>query len=252
MNKIYFANFKMNFTFSEIETYVKNFVKLADLKNCIGLFVPFTSLKQTKDILKDTNILVGAQNVHFEDAGAFTGEISAQMLKEAGADIVLVGHSERRKYFQEKDSDINKKIKQLMKYNIKTVLCIGETKQERTSGNTKQVIYKQLRDALAGLYENELDNMIIAYEPVWAIGTGENASNKMIEEASNIIKETIKDLYNKNIAERIPVIYGGSVTLKNNKMLSKIKNINGFLIGGASLNCNHFAEITNEEKKEIK
>ena len=251
MNKIYFANFKMNLTFSEIKTYIKAFVKVADLKNYIGLFVPFTAIKQTKEILKDINILVGAQNVHFEDEGAFTGEISAQMLKEVGTDIVLIGHSERRKYFFEKNTEINKKIKQLMKYNIKTVLCVGETKQERNSNNTKQVIYKQLKEALQGLYENELDNIIIAYEPVWAIGTGETASNKMIEEVSDIIRQIIADLYNKKIAEKISIIYGGSVTLKNNKTLNKIKNINGFLIGGASLNYNHFADIINEDKKEI-
>lgn len=248
MNKIYFANFKMNLMFSEIENYVKSFKKLYDFKNCVGLFVPHTALRQTKDILNGTNILVGAQNVHHEETGAFTGEINAQMLKEAGADIALVGHSERRKYFKEKDCEINKKIKLLMKYNIKAVLCIGETREERNSGETKQIIYRQLRDGLAGLYENELDNMIIAYEPVWAIGTGENASNKMIEDVSEIIKLTIKDLYNQSIAEKLPVIYGGSVTVKNSKTLNKIKNINGFLIGGASLNYNHFVEIINEEK----
>jgi len=137
-----------------------------------------------------------------------------------------------------------------MKHNIKVVLCIGETKEERTSGNTKKVIYTQLREALAGLYENELDNMIIAYEPVWAIGTGENATNKMIEEVSQIIRQTIKDLYNTTIADKFPVIYGGSVTVKNIKILSKIKNINGFLIGGASLNYNTFAEIINEKTKK--
>lgn len=247
MNNLYFANFKMNLTFSEIEVYVKSFIKLIELKNnCVGLFVPFTALKQTKEILSGTNILVGAQNVHHEEMGAFTGEINVQMLKESGADIVLVGHSERRKYFKEKDSEINKKIKQLMRYNIKVVLCIGETKEERNSGDTKKVIYKQLRDGLAGLYENELDNIIIAYEPVWAIGTGENANNKMIEEVADIIKQTITDLYNKNIAEKISVVYGGSVTVKNHKILSKIKKISGFLIGGASLNYNHFAEIINE------
>ncbi|MDD3397083.1 MAG: triose-phosphate isomerase [Clostridia bacterium] len=251
MNNIYFANFKMNLTFAEIEAYVKSLKNLIDLNsNHIGLFVPFTALKQTKDILNGLSILTGAQNVHQEEAGAFTGEINAQMLKECGTDIAIVGHSERRKYFKEKDYEINKKIKQLMKYNIKVVLCIGETKEERTSGNTKKVIYTQLREALAGLYENELDNMIIAYEPVWAIGTGENATNKMIEEVSQIIRQTIKDLYNKNIAEKFPVIYGGSVTVKNIKLLSKIKNINGFLIGGASLNYNTFAEIINEKMKK--
>lgn len=251
MNNIYFANFKMNLSFSEIETYIKSFKGLVDSNvNHIGLFVPYIALKETKNLLGKTNILTGAQNVFQEETGAFTGEVSAQMLKECGTDIALVGHSERRQLFKEKDSEINKKIKQLMKYNIKVVLCIGETKEERSLGNTKKVIFKQLREALAGLYENELDNMIIAYEPVWAIGTGENATNKMIEEVSGIIKQTIQDLYNKVTAEKIPVIYGGSVTPKNIKILSKIKNIKGFLIGGASLNYNNFAEMVNESSKK--
>lgn len=246
MINYYFANFKMNMTFEDIKSYTDSLLKVVDdKKNKVGLFVPYTVLWQTKELLKDTNILVGAQNVHYEDAGAFTGEINASMLKECNCDMVLVGHSERRKYFKETNIEINKKIKQLMKHNIKVVFCIGETKQDRIQGNAKNVLCQQLSRGLSGIYENELENILIAYEPVWAIGTGETASNKLIEESICHIKEIIKDLYNSAISEKIRVIYGGSVTPQNIKTLSKIKTIHGFLIGGASLNYNNFAEIIN-------
>lgn len=246
MINYYFANFKMNMTFEDIKNYTDSLLKIIDgNKNKVGLFVSYTVLCQTKELLKDTSILVGAQNVHYEEKGAFTGEINASMLKECNADMSLIGHSERRKYYKETNSEINKKIKILMKHNIKVVFCIGETKQDRTLGNARKVLYQQLSNGLLGIYENELENIIIAYEPVWAIGTGETASNKLIEESVCHIKEIIKDLYNNTISGKIRVIYGGSVTPQNIKTLSKIKTIHGFLIGGASLNCNNFAEIIN-------
>ncbi|MDD4408265.1 MAG: triose-phosphate isomerase [Clostridia bacterium] len=246
MSKIFLANFKMNFNLDDIENYFENFLRNINIKNNqVGFFVPYTFLMQTKELLKDTKLLVGAQNVHFKESGAFTGEISATMIKNCNADMVLIGHSERRKFFKETDEEINKKIKKLMKHNLRAVLCIGEKKEERESGLTDVVIYNQLKATLAGLYENEFENLIIAYEPVWAIGTGEVASNKIIEDAVTLIRKIIKDLYNSELAESTKIIYGGSISSKNCKTLSKIKNINGFLIGGASLNYNEFSEIIN-------
>ena len=246
MSKIFLANFKMNFVLDDIENYFENFLKNVKVKNNqVGFFVPYTFLMQTKELLKDSKLLIGAQNVHFEESGAFTGEISASMIKNCNADMVLIGHSERRKFFKETDKEINKKIKNLMKYNLKAVLCIGEKKEERESGLTDVVIYNQLKTAFSGLYENEFENLIIAYEPIWAIGTGEVASNKVIIDAVILIRKIIKDLYNSELAENTKVIYGGSISSKNHKTLSKIKNINGFLIGGASLNYNEFSEIIN-------
>lgn len=247
MKKHFYANFKMNKTYKEIEDYCKNFIQTVKIndKNEIALFVPYVSLKETKHLFKNENILIGAQNVHFADNGAYTGEISAIMLKECETDVVLIGHSERRKFFKETDEDINKKIKQMMKYNVKVVLCIGETRDERQMLKTKQVITNQLKKALNGLYENEFKNIIIAYEPIWAIGTGEVATNKIIEEAINLIREILASLYNSALSNNTPILYGGSVTQENCKSLNKIKNLNGFLIGGASLNPKDFSFIIN-------
>ena len=247
MKKYFFANFKMNKTFKEVKAYTEQFVQAAKINenNSIALFLPFTALLPAKELFKDSNILTGAQNVHFAEEGAYTGEISASMLKECETDIVLVGHSERRKYYNETNQNINKKIQQMMKYNVKVCVCVGETKEERAKLETKKVITNQLKKALNELYENEMKNIVIAYEPIWAIGTGEVATNKMIEEVIELIRSILSQLYNEKVANQTPILYGGSVTPENCKSLNKIKNLNGFLVGSASLNPKSFSNIIN-------
>lgn len=167
------------------------------------------------------------------------------MLKSVGVDVVIVGHSERRKLFNEKNEFINKKIKQALSNGLKIVLCVGETKTERSCNKYKQVIQKQILECIKGLYENELKNIIIAYEPVWAIGTGIVPSSKQVEEMANIIRETIANEYSKNAIKSIKVLYGGSVNSSNAKQFANIDGINGLLVGGASLNAIEFAKICN-------
>lgn len=248
-NKVVIGNFKMNFTITETRKHLNAFVPLVEHSGIdVGLCLPYTSLAIAKRSLKDSNVLLGAQNVSEHDRGAFTGEISAEMLKDAGCKLVLVGHSERRKNCGEKDSVINLKIKQNLRHGLTSVLCIGENKRERINDLTRDVICKQLDDCLSGLYENELENIIIAYEPIWAIGTGEVATAKQVEEAVKIIRQEVARLYSENISKKIVVLYGGSVKPTNAKNFYEIKTLNGFLVGGVSLDPNAFAELIKNYK----
>lgn len=246
MKKLIYGNFKMNTTIKQIENYTEDFLHLIqNCKNEIAIFPPFTNLMFAKQKLVSSKVLLGAQNVSAEEKGAYTGEISAEMLKSVGVDVVIVGHSERRKLFNEKNEFINKKIKQALSNGLKIVLCVGETKTERSCNKYKQVIQKQILECIKGLYENELKNIIIAYEPVWAIGTGIVPSSKQVEEMANIIRETIANEYSKNAIKSIKVLYGGSVNSSNAKQFANIDGINGLLVGGASLNAIEFAKICN-------
>ena len=246
MKKIIYGNFKMNTTIKDIEKYCEEFLpKVLSSKNEIAIFPPFSNLMYAKQKLTSSKVLLGAQNVSSEPKGAFTGEVSACMLKNVGVNLVLVGHSERRKIFAEKNEIINKKIKESLSLGLKVVLCVGETKTERTNNKYKQIVQKQISDALKGLYENELKNIIIAYEPVWAIGTGVVPNVKQVEEMSSIIKEEISNEYSLTAGKNVKILYGGSVNSSNAKQYSSIKGINGLLVGGASLNSEEFAKICN-------
>lgn len=246
MKKLIYGNFKMNTTLKDIENYTETFLpKVVNSKNEIAIFPPFTNLMFAKQKLTNSKILLGAQNVSSETSGAYTGEVSACMLKSVGVNVVIVGHSERRKIFLEKNELINKKIKEALSQGLKVVLCVGETKTERTNNKYKQVVAKQIAEGLKGLYENELKNIIVAYEPIWAIGTGMVPNAKQIEEVATAIREEISNEYSINASKNIKILYGGSVNSSNAKQFAYVTGINGLLVGGASLNTEEFAKICN-------
>ncbi|MBO7527752.1 MAG: triose-phosphate isomerase [Clostridia bacterium] len=246
MKKYIFGNFKMNMSLKDTESYIEKFLPLVEnSKNEIVIFPSFVNLMFAKQKLTASKVLLGAQNVSSETFGAYTGETGAFMLKSVGASYVIVGHSERRKLFLEKSDVINKKILEALGVGLKVVLCIGETKYERTNKKYKQAIEKLLADELKGLYENELKNIIIAYEPLWAIGTDKRPSTKEIEEVALIIRNKIKQEYSENSAKNIKVLYGGSINSQVAKAYCMAEGINGLLVGGASLNPQEFAKIAN-------
>lgn len=234
----------MNFTQEDTKNYLDELITLSEsITNKLVVCFPYTSLALAKDMLLNTKIIIGAQNVHQNESGAFTGEISAKMLKDLSCKIVLVGHSERRMYFEESYKLINEKIKTLLKYGMRAVLCIGETLKERETSKTKQVLKQQLEQALNGLYENELKNVFIAYEPVWAIGTGKTPTGKQIEECAKYIRNVISQNFSEKAAKNMNILYGGSLKPDNAKTLLSLSEINGALVGGASLNPDSFIKI---------
>lgn len=243
--KVIAGNWKMNNDISatiSLITEIKKGVndqKKADVIVC----PPFTSLETTQTLLKDSQIKYGAQNMYFEESGAFTGEISPLMLKSVGCEYVILGHSERRTIFHETDSIINKKIKTAVKHNLKPIFCIGETLEEREKGITFEVCERQVRQGLEGLSESELSNLIIAYEPVWAIGTGKTATSQQAEEVHLFIRNLVAKLFSKNLADNLVIQYGGSVKPENAKELLSQPDIDGALVGGACLKADSFLKI---------
>lgn len=237
----------MNKGIKEAVSFVKDFKKLVKNAKNIDIVIcpPFTLLSQLNQLLKNSKITLGAQNMHFEEKGAYTGEISPFMLKDAGCEYVILGHSERRQYFNETDDLINKKVKSALKNKLKPILCIGETLQQRNNNKTIEIIENQLINCLNDINENEIKNIVVAYEPVWAIGTGKNATPEQAEEVHSFIRGLLSKKYNENISSNVRIIYGGSVKPDNIEDLMKMKNINGALVGGASLDPKSFAEICN-------
>jgi triosephosphate isomerase (TIM) len=240
MVKLVVANWKMNKTAGEAVSFIGDFKNLVEKsKNEIVICAPFTSLSGLKKNIKKTGIKLGAQNMHYEEQGAFTGEISPLMLKEF-CDYVILGHSERRQFFKETDGIINKKIKAALKNDLKVILCVGETLEQRKSNKTEATIRSQLNESLKDV--EELKNIVVAYEPIWAIGTGKNASPHQAQEVHSFIRE----LLNKNHKNsNMRIIYGGSVNENNAKDLLKMQNIDGALVGGASLDPKSFANVCN-------
>ena len=204
---------------------------------------PFTSLFHMNEILLDLDIYLGAQNVYFESEGAFTGEVSINMLKSCGVQYVIIGHSERRHIFNESNNDINKKLHTVIEQNIFPIFCIGEKLEDRESNNTRTILMRQLKNGLLGINENMMNKVVLAYEPVWAIGTGINAVPRQVEESHAMIREILLELYPSNSFNNIPILYGGSVKSDNSKELIKTKGVDGFLIGGASLHLEMFSSI---------
>lgn len=244
MKKLIVGNFKMNTTVKEFSYYLDEFLPLVKQSTkSIVLCVPYTHLMLAGQKLVSTQIKFGAQNLSTEDKGALTGEISNAMIKDLGASYVIVGHSERRQLFNEKDEQINKKIIKALAVNLKAIVCVGETKTEKNSNKTNEIIKKQLETALGGLYENELKNIIIAYEPVWAIGSGKVPQAKEIEQTVNCIRHFILENFSKQASEKTTVLYGGSVNELNYQNFLKINGIDGLLVGGACLDFNKFATI---------
>lgn len=204
---------------------------------------PFTHISAVNDVIKGSNIALGAQNLYCENNGAYTGEISASMLKDVGCEFVIIGHSERREYFTETDQFINKKIKKALEFGLKPIVCVGETLEQREANKTEKVVTDQIKGSLAGLTEDQMIQCVIAYEPVWAIGTGRTASNEQAQEVHYLIRNLLKDLFSPALAEKIRIQYGGSVKPDNIAGLMDQKDIDGALVGGASLKVDSFAKI---------
>ena len=205
----------------------------------------FTSLANVKDAISGTNIMLAAQDCYWEDEGAFTGEVSPKMLLDAGCSHVIIGHSERRQYFGETDETVNRKIKAALKTGLTILFCVGETLAERDAEKTFEVLRKQFAGGLSGITKEELLKIIIAYEPVWAIGTGKTASDDQAQEAHAFIRTLLAELYDKTTSNKIRILYGGSVKPENIKGLMLQKDIDGALVGGASLKAESFAAIVN-------
>ncbi len=251
MKPLIAANWKMNKGISEsvsfideFKNYVKN-VKTAEILIC----PPFTSLYEVKKAIKDTNIKLGAQNMHFEEKGAFTGEISALMLKAAGCEYVILGHSDRREIFNENDDMINKKIIAALKNSLRPILCVGENLEQRQSGRTNEIIESQLKNCLKGIGKEQILKVDIAYEPIWAISKGnpnhKAATSQDAEEGHKFIRGIIAKAFGEDTSKNARIIYGGSMKPENAKELLSMPNINGGLVGNASLDAKSFSEICN-------
>ena len=244
--KVIAGNWKMNMLPNEAIAFIDEFIPLVkDTQNEVILCVPYTDLFYALLSAQNTNIKIGAQNMHWAEKGAYTGEVSAKMLKAIGVEYVIIGHSERRSYYNETDESVNKKIKAAFENELKPIVCVGETLEEREAGKTADIITNQTRLALSGLTDEQIKNTIIAYEPIWAIGTGKTATS---EDANNSIKEIRKEIekiYGKEVAECVIIQYGGSVKSSNAKELFSTSDIDGGLVGGASLVPDEFAKIVN-------
>jgi triosephosphate isomerase len=236
----------MNKTIPETNDFLAGFVPaIRDVENRdVAIAPPFTSLFAAVSAIGETNILLAAQDVFWEEKGAYTGEVSPQMLVDAGCAYVIVGHSERRQYFGEDDSVVNKKIKAAQGAGLGVIFCVGELLEEREAGNTFDVVKRQIE---AGLDDITPDNLVVAYEPVWAIGTGRTATVEQAQEVHAFMRKLLADLYG-NKAEEMRIIYGGSVTPDNIDSLMASKDINGALVGGASLKPESFSRIVNFRK----
>lgn len=241
------GNWKMFKTKKEALEFAEEFKKLyrnTDIKTAIC--APFTQLDTLKEAFAGTNIGVGAQNVYFEDEGAYTGEISVEMLKEIGVEYCIVGHSERRQYFSETDETVNKKVKKLFSESeIIPILCVGENLEQREAGKEAEIVSKQIKADLLGLSGADVSKLVIAYEPVWAIGTGKTASPAQAEEMCELIRKNIEELYDEDICDRVTIQYGGSVKPENATEIMNMDEIDGALVGGASLVPEKFMGIIN-------
>lgn len=246
--KVIAGNWKMNKSPVDVEMFMKKFpILVKDSDAEVVLCVPYVDLKTAIDLASGTNVKIGAQNMHYEEKGAFTGEISPKMLKDIGVEYVIIGHSERREYYNETDESVNKKLKAAFQYGLKPILCVGETLSQREDGITKVFVTTQVEKALEGLSNEQVSSMIIAYEPIWAIGTGKTASKEDANEVCGWIREKVRELYG-DVADAIIIQYGGSVKSSNAKDLFGMSDIDGGLVGGASLDSEEFAKIVNYNK----
>ncbi|MDO8524937.1 MAG: triose-phosphate isomerase, partial [Candidatus Omnitrophota bacterium] len=239
------GNWKMNKNIAESIDLANSIKKsLYDVEEVeIVLCPPFTSLSDVNEIAIESNIKLGAQDVYWEKEGAFTGEISSGMLKNAGCEYCIVGHSERRQFFGETNETVNKKTKALLKDGLKPIVCVGEKLEERKSGKTFQVVKDHVVNSLAGLTKDDMQNVVIAYEPVWAIGTGVNATKDEAQEVHKYIRGLLKEMFGDEIAKSVRIQYGGSVKPENIKELIQQEDVDGALVGGASLKAETFVRI---------
>jgi triosephosphate isomerase len=244
--KVIAGNWKMNMLPNEAIDFIDKLAPLVkETKNEVILCVPYTDLFYALLTAQNTNIKIGAQNMHFEENGAYTGEVSGKMLKSIGVQYVIIGHSERRQYFNETDETVNKKIKSAFANELKPIVCVGETLEQKEANQTEEIITKQTELALEGLSNEQVENTIIAYEPIWAIGTGKTATAEDANNSIKAIRNKICQIYGQNVAERVIIQYGGSVKSSNAKELFACSDIDGGLVGGASLKPDEFSKIVN-------
>ena len=241
------GNWKMYKTTAEAKAFAEEFSKLyKDTDVRAAICAPFTQLVALKEAFAGTNIKLGAQNVHFEDEGAFTGEISVEMLKEIGVDYCIIGHSERREYFAETDKTVNLKLKKLFSSSeIIPILCVGENLSEREAGNAFDVVEEQLKADLEGIDKADVSKLVIAYEPIWAIGTGKTATPEQAGEMCAHIRNIVEKLYDEDTCDSVIIQYGGSVKPENASEIMNMDEIDGALVGGASLDASKFIKIVN-------
>ena len=242
--KVIAGNWKMNMLPNEAMDFIQELTPLVkDTKNEVILCVPYTDLFYALLNVQGTNIRIGAQNMHWEEKGAYTGEISAPMLKSIGVEYVIIGHSERRQYFAETDETVNKKIKSALAHGLKPIVCVGETLEQRENGQTEQIVTSQVEKAFEGIPASELEKIIVAYEPIWAIGTGKTATKEDANSTIMQIRKKLAEMYGQNEANGVIIQYGGSVKSANAKELFEMSDIDGGLVGGASLKAEEFSKI---------
>ena len=241
------GNWKMNNTIAATKALITDLLPLVkDAKCDVVICTPYTDLATAVEMTKGSNVKVGAENVHWAEKGAFTSEISADMLLELGVDYVIIGHSERRQYFGETDQTVNMRVKTALAKGLKPIVCVGETLEEREGGKVEEVLVRQTTEALKDVASADLDRVVIAYEPVWAIGTGKTATAEVANDTIKIIRDTVRNLYCANCAEnKVRIQYGGSMNPKNVKELMAMPEIDGGLIGGASLKAVDFSLVVN-------
>ena len=243
------GNWKMFKTCPEAVETARQLAQLVD-KNTVDVMIApqFTALVPVSDVIKGSCISLGAQNLFWESEGAYTGEISPAMLVSAGCRYAIIGHSERRQYFGENDGTVNKKIKAAIKNDLIPILCVGESEKERESKETFNVLDRQITKGLEGFSSNDLDTLVIAYEPVWAIGTGKTATKEQAQEVHQFIRSTIEKIFGNILARSIRILYGGSVKPDNIKELMEMSDVDGALVGGASLDAQTFSKIINFQR----
>lgn len=239
------GNWKMNNTIADTKALLSELIPLVKDATCdVVVCTPYTDLATAVEMTKGSNVKVGAENVHWAEKGAFTGEISAKMLVELGVEYVIIGHSERRQYFGETDQTVNARMKAALAAGLKPIVCVGETLAEREAGKVEEVLVRQTTEAFKDITKEELDNIVVAYEPVWAIGTGKTATSQDANDTIRIIRDVIAGLYCKNCAEnKVRIQYGGSMNAKNAHELMEMPEIDGGLIGGASLKAVDFSIV---------
>lgn len=239
------GNWKMHKSIAEAIAYAKKIVTLGQSSVEIGLAVPFTLINPMREALRGSNLLVGAQNMHDFPEGAFTGEISASMILDVGAQFVILGHSERRHLFGEDSAFINRKVKRALDVDLLPIVCVGETLEQRERGATAEVLQEQLTLSLADLSDDQISRLVIAYEPVWAIGTGKSATPEQAQNEHAFCRKFVAQKWGVNASESVRILYGGSVKPDNAAVLMEQLDIDGLLVGGASLDPINFSEIVN-------
>ena len=244
--KVIAGNWKMNKLPNESIDFITELAPLVkNTENEVVVCVPYTDLFYTLLHTQDTNIKVGAQNMNAEEKGAFTGEVSGEMLKSIGVEYVIIGHSERRAYYNETDESVNKKLKKALSLDLKPIVCVGESLEQRENGKAKEIVTTQTKLALEGLTPEDVKKTIVAYEPIWAIGTGKTATKEDANETIKWIREEIEKIYGNDVAGSVIIQYGGSVKSSNAKDLFEMSDIDGGLVGGASLIAEEFSKIVN-------